>query len=362
MLYTSNFPGRYVQGQNILSRLPEETRKMGRKTFIVAGGTAAKMIIPQVLREWQGKLDAKVENFNGECSDEEIKRLIGKAKSSKCDFVTGIGGGKCLDAAKCVGSALKVPVAIIPTIASTDAPCSAISIIYSPGGCFKRIEYHGRNPNLVMVDSSVICMAPVRFLVSGMGDALSTWFEAQSCQRSCAQNECGGHGLITAFKLSELCYNTLLEYGKLAKDACELKIVTPALEKIIEANTLLSGLGFESAGLASAHSIHNGLTRIKGTHCMYHGEKVAFGTLAGLFLSGHPEKVLDEVYSFCEKVGLPTTFSGIGLKKVSRKELMDAAEGACAEIESIHHEPFSVTKETVLAAMIAADAYGKNRI
>lgn len=361
MLYTANFPGRYLQGQNILSKLPEETRKIGRKAFIIAGGSAVKVILPPFLKEWKGKLDVKVEKFSGECSDEEIQRLIGKAKSSKYDFVAGIGGGKCLDSAKCVGSALKIPVVILPTIASTDAPCSAISIIYSPEGCFKRIEYHGRNPNLVMVDSCVICMAPVRFLVSGMGDALSTWFEAQSCQRSCAWNECGGHGLITAFKLSELCYNTLLDYGKSARDACELKIVTPALEKIIEANTLLSGLGFESAGLASAHSIHNGLTRIKGTHCMFHGEKVAFGTLAGLFLSGNSEKVLDEVYGFCEKVGLPTTFSGIGLKKVSRKELMNAAEGACAEIESIHHEPFPVTTEMVLAAMLAADAYGKKR-
>jgi len=363
MFYTANFPGRYIQGQNILSRLPDETAKMGgRKIFVIAGGTAADKILPRALKEWKGEIDAKVEKFRGECSDEEIKRLIGKAKGSKYDIVAGIGGGKCLDSAKCVGSALKKPVVIIPTIASTDAPCSAVSIVYSEGGCFKRVEYHGRNPDLVLLDSSIICMAPVRFLVSGMGDALSTWFEAQSCQRSCAGNECGGLGLTSAFKLSELCYNTLLEYGVLAKDACELKIVTPALERIIEANTLLSGLGFESAGLASAHSIHNGLTRIKGTHGMFHGEKVAFGTLAGLFLYGHPKSVLDEVYGFCEKVGLPTTLAGIGLKKVSRSELMDAAEGACAEIESIHKEPFPVASEAVLAALIAADAYGKKRI
>lgn len=361
MLYTSNFPGRYLQGQNILSTLPDETRKIGRKAFIIAGGSAAEVILPPFLKEWKGKLDVKVEKFRGECSEEEIQRLTGKAKSANYDFIAGVGGGKCLDSAKCVGSALKVPVVIVPTIASTDAPCSAVSVIYTPDGCFKRVEYHGRNPNLVMVESNVICMAPVRFLISGMGDALSTWFEAQSCQRSYAVNECGGHGTLTSFKLAELCYDTLLEYGKLAKDACELKIVTPALEKIIEANTLLSGLGFESAGLASAHSIHNGLTRIKETHCMYHGEKVAFGTLTGLFLSGYPEKVLDEVYGFCENVGLPTTFSGIGLKKVSRKELMNAAEGACAETESIHHEPFPVTKEAVFAAMLAADAYGEKR-
>lgn len=361
MLYTSNFPGRYIQGQNILQNLPDETAKMGKNAFIIAGGTASGTILPPLLKTWKSRLDAKVEKFSGECCDEEIKRLLGKCKGSKFDFVVGVGGGKCLDSAKCVGTALKIPVVIIPTIASTDAPCSAVSVIYSSGGCFKRVEYHGRNPFLVAVDSSVICKAPKRFLVSGMGDALSTWFEAQSCRRASSLNECGGHGLLTAFALAELCYNTLLEYGPAAAAACELQVVTPALEKIIEANTLLSGLGFESAGLASAHAIHNGLTRLKGTHAMFHGEKVAFGTLAGLFLSGYSGKVLDDVYGFCERVGLPTTFQDIGLKKVSRKELMDAAEGSCAPGESMHHEPFPVTAEAVRDAMIAADAYGRTR-
>lgn len=56
--------------------------------------------------------------------------------------------------------------------------------------------------------------------------------------------------------------------------------MTPALEHIVEANILLSGLGFESGGLASCHAIHNGFTVLEQTHKYYHGEKVAFGTLA----------------------------------------------------------------------------------
>jgi hypothetical protein len=41
-----------------------------------------------------------------------------------------------------------------------------------------------------------------------------------------------------------------------------------------EANTLLSGLGFESGGLAPAHSIHNDPTSLVGSHCYWHGEEV----------------------------------------------------------------------------------------
>lgn len=44
--------------------------------------------------------------------------------------------------------------------------------------------------------------------------------------------------------------------------AAEQHVVTPALERVIEANTYLSGVGFESGGLAAAHAVHNGLTAI----------------------------------------------------------------------------------------------------
>jgi glycerol dehydrogenase len=54
----------------------------------------------------------------------------------------------------------------------------------------------------------------------------------------------------------------------------------------VEANILLSGIGFESGGLGAAHSVHNGLTALAPTHAFYHGEKVAFGVLAGLQLTG----------------------------------------------------------------------------
>ncbi len=39
---------------------------------------------------------------------------------------------------------------------------------------FKRYLMIPRNPTLVLVDSSIIAAAPVRFLVSGIGDALAT--------------------------------------------------------------------------------------------------------------------------------------------------------------------------------------------
>ena len=92
----------------------------------------------------------------------------------------------------------------------------------------------------------------------------------------------GRVGSMSAYALARLCYDTLLNYGTAAKLACEAGVVTPALEHIVEANTLLSGLGFESGGLSGAHAIHNGLTIVPETHHFWHGEKVAIGTLAAV--------------------------------------------------------------------------------
>ena len=66
------------------------------------------------------------EYFNRECSKTEINRLVAVMNEKGCDVVIGIGGGKILDTAKAVAYYKEVPVLICPTIASTDAPCSAL--------------------------------------------------------------------------------------------------------------------------------------------------------------------------------------------------------------------------------------------
>ena len=355
------FPGRYVQQAGALRELGEEVSRLGTRVLIVAGGTAEKSIIPAHRASWSERFQATIEHFGGECSDEAITRLGVIAKNQQCDVVIGMGGGKAIDTAKAVGNEVGARVAIVPTIASTDAPTSAVSVIYTSEGAVSHYRFIPRNPDLVLVDTSVIAQAPVRFLVAGMGDALATWFEAESCRRSFSENQCGGLGTLAAYSLARLCYDTVLEYGIAAKTSCEQNVVTPALEHIVEANTLLSGLGFESGGLATAHAIHNGLTRLQGTHAYYHGEKVAIGVLSGLFLTDSDSELIDKVYKFSESVGLPTMLNEIGIGGATDDDLRVVAEAACAEGETIHHEPCPVSPDVVIAALKTADQFGCNR-
>jgi len=355
------FPGKYIQGAGAIGELPALIELLGKQGLILASPSAKNKILPSCGLDANGRPSIPVELFRGECCEEELSRLAAVLAKNHVDVLVGMGGGKTIDTAKIAADRAGIPAIIVPTIASTDAPCSGCAILYSKDGVFESVFYQKANPAAVIVDLAIIAAAPVRFLVAGMGDALATWFEARSCVRTQSPNECGGLCTTVGLHIAKLCYETLLQYGPAAKIACERHLATPALDHIVEANILKSGLGFESAGLAAAHAIHNGLTALAETHAFYHGEKVAFGTVAGLQLADAPPDESEAVYGFCETVGLPTTLADIGLGGASREYLMKAAEKTCAPGQSVHHEAGVMTPEKVLDSMLAADAIGRAR-
>lgn len=364
-------PCKYVQGEDELLNLGYFVKTFGNSALLIAHKDDIARVRDQ-LDATSKKYGITLEegNFQGECSRQEIDRLKKLAQDKKCDCTIGLGGGKAIDTAKCTaeGNAL----IIVPTIAATDAPTSHSAVIYTPEGAFEDYAYFKQSPDVVLIDTKVIAQAPVRFLVSGMGDALSTYFEARATRLAYAQVNAGlpcgfregftkpAFATNTAFALAELCYKTLLEDGKLAKDACERKQITKSFENIIEANILLSGLGFESGGLAAAHAIHDGLTLLEGTHKYYHGEKVAFGTIVQLILEKADKTELYEVLDFCLDVGLPVCLADIGVDSITQEELAAVAEKACIPEESIHSMPFAVSADNVAAAIMTADKIGSD--
>ena len=355
-------PGKYVQGRGELKRIGTYTGSLGKNFLVLASKGGMERCKTQIEAGFAGtESTLTFEEFNKECSKTEIDRLVAICRENNCDAIIGIGGGKLLDTAKAAAYYYEnAPVVIVPTIASTDAPCSALSVIYTEDGVFQEYLVLPRNPNLVIVDSAVIASAPVRLLVAGMGDALATYFEARACRASGAGNMTGLKPPLSALALAELCYKTLIQDGLNAKIAVEQNSVTSAVENIIEANTLLSGIGFESGGLAGAHAIHNGFTVLPQCHHLYHGEKVAFGTLTQMVLENLPDNEIYEVLDFCHSVGLPVTLSEMGIKEIKPEEIRAVAEAACAEGETIHNMPTPVTVEDMYGAILTADGLGKN--
>lgn len=362
MLSVFSCPSRYTQGPNATTRLGTEIATLGLTgPLLVLATPSAMRLLSDTWRASFGEsgIEYAVFGFGGECSRAEIDRVVEAAREAKARAVVGAGGGKALDTARAAAAALGLAVVCCPTVASSDAACSALSVIYDEAGTVEEIRTYGRNPDLVLVDTEVIARAPARFLVAGMGDALATVFEARACALSKAKNARGGGSTRTAQALAELCYRTLLDDGVEALAAAREHAVTPAFERVVEANTLLSGLGFESAGLAAAHSVHNGLSVAPATRAFLHGEKVAFGTLVHLVLEGASRRQLDEVLGFSTSVGLPVTLAGVGLPNPGEDLLESIAVRATAAGETIHNEPFPVTPAMVSRAILEADATGR---
>ena len=354
-------PARYTQGPHATEQLGAEIRALGLEgpAFLVAGRSAIRLLSGTWSKTFvTSGMRHAIFPFGGECTAQEIQRGCRAARKANAHVVIGAGGGKVLDTARAIASTLSLPVVNCPTIASSDAPCSALSVIYTDAGEWEEYRIYRRNPDLVLVDTAVIARSPARHLVAGMGDALATWFEAKACADTGAKNMRGGASTCSALALAELCYKTLLADGVAAIEALHHQEPNDAFEHLVEANTLLSGLGFESSGLAAAHAIHNGLTTAAGTHEHMHGEKVAFGLITQLMLESQPKSVVEEVLAFSNSVGLPTTFADIGIGNPSQELLEGVARRATAAGETIHNEPMMVTPALVLEAMRAADSAG----
>ncbi len=170
-------PGRYVQGRDAVRRLGEELEQLQSEKPLILRDAVVEDIMGDALEGLEGAFSV---DFNGECSPEEIDRVAEEARSGGADAVVGIGGGKTMDTAKAVAHPAGLPLVIVPTIASTDAPTSSLSVVYDEDGAFKEYRFFGRNPDAVIVDTEVNARAPVRFLVAGMGNGLSTYFEADA--------------------------------------------------------------------------------------------------------------------------------------------------------------------------------------
>ena len=210
----------------------------------------------------------------------------------------------------------------------------------------------------MIVDTAIIAAAPERYLVAGMGDAMATWYEARACLLNPAGTTMvGARPTVAACAIGEVCAATLFAQGSAAAAAVAAHTVNEALETVVEANTLLSGLGFESGGLAAAHAVAQSYTAIPTVHANYlHGEMVAMGTLAHLMLESRPDEAA-RVGEFFATVGLPVHLGQLSLDAGDSAALDTITMGTLA-FPFIANMPQPVTADLVRSAVLDAHRLG----
>lgn len=348
-------PPRYVQGVGVLSELGSHVERLGTTALVITDDVVHDIVVDAVGESFSATATTyQAVVFGGECTDSEITRLSEIARERDADVIVGAGGGKAIDVAKAVRGRVGGALVSLPTVASTDAPTSGISVVYSEDGRLAGGIVHDRRPDLVLVDTAVVANAPTRWFVSGVGDALATRFEVVATVESGGETVAGGQPTRAGIALAEQCYEVLRSSAPTAVTAVNDGTVTDAVEETTEAIVLLSGLGFENGGLAAAHAVHDGITSTVETDAT-HGEKVCFGLLTQLVLEGQETPAVRDVARFASDVGLPVTLDGIGVPA----DRVDAiAEAACGDNTSIGNQPGNPTREDVAAALVGADDVG----
>ncbi|MGO1173707.1 MAG: iron-containing alcohol dehydrogenase, partial [Actinomycetaceae bacterium] len=186
-------PSRYSQGRGAMARIGAELARLGSVPMIVADDVVWGIVGETVTASLEAEgLPVHRVGFTGYATAAAIDSLAARAGELGADVVAGVGGGSVIDAVKAAGHLAGTRWASVPTIASTDAPCSALSVVYTEDGAMEEYRFFPRNPDLVLVDTQLVANAPVRLLVAGIGDALATWPEARAVARAQAGTMAGG--------------------------------------------------------------------------------------------------------------------------------------------------------------------------
>jgi glycerol dehydrogenase len=320
-------PARYVQGRGLLEQVGAELARLG---------SSAVLVIDPMIRALYGEaferscaaasVSLTMLDFGGEASVEEIDRLEREIGVQRPAIVAAVGGGKCMDIGKALGGRLGVRIVSIPTIASNDSPTSHVYVLYDADHRLLRVEKLPRNPDLVLVDIDVIARAPAHLLVAGIGDALVKKYEVEQCVGVQGRNVFGSRPSMAALAMARGCYDILRADTTAALAAVRAQTPNDALERVVEACVLMSGLSFESGGLSIAHAMTRGLSAVKPLASAMHGYQVAYGVTVQIFLEGRDQAFRADHARFCREAGLPLSLAEMGLPDPSADQLDTIAD------------------------------------
>lgn len=290
--------------------------------------------------------------YGGEACMENVQRLAGIPEVQSADMIFAVGGGKALDTCKVLGVELGKKVFTFPTIASTCAATTAVSILYHKNGQFDRPFFLPAPAAHAFIDTGVIAAAPTRYMWAGLGDTYAKFFESTMSSR--LDELCHYHAL--GVQVSHGCLQPLLRYGASAMETHKAGKVSDELEQVIL--TIIATTGIASILLTAdriidyntglAHAIFYALTSfpelgIERDHL--HGEVVGFGVLVLLLVDGQRER-FDELYAFNRSVGLPTAIEDIGISESDLKRIIPRV----LEMHDIDHNPYPITESMLVNA------------
>lgn len=358
--YSISLPS-YSIGIHAYDTISDICRKFGKQAVLIGGGRALAAAEEKIRAGMGTELSAPPALlYGGEASKENIASLAAARKVQEADMLFAVGGGKALDTCKALAQQLDKPVFAFPTIASTCAATTAVSILYHSDGSFSHPCFLKRPPVHTFIDTSILASAPDRYMWAGMGDTYAKYYESTVS----ARGETLAHYYALGIAASKMCLDPILCWGAQALADNRVGQATDAFEQVALAIIVTTGIASilltaehtidYNTGLA--HAIFYALTsypHIEKNHL--HGEVVGFSVLL-LLLADEQMEAFAAMYRFMREVGLPTSPEDIQL---TREEVLDVIPKVCA-MPDIAHNPYPVTIQLLTDAFEKLESYNVN--
>ena len=341
----------YSIGENVGKEIADVCNRHGKKMLLIGGEKALAAGKERLL---SALADTEIEIvdmvlFGSDCTYDNIHKWASYAKECGADMIMGMGGGKALDTAKGAGYEADLPVFTYPTIASTCAATTALSVVYRADGSFDSFYFYERPAYHCFIDLTIIANAPDQYLQAGMGDTIGKFFECHFAARGDKLQ----HSSALGREISNMCYAPLLEYGEQALKDCRSHEASVSLKQAVLANIVSTGLVslmvLDEYNCAIAHSVYYALVLLPGFEDKYlHGNVVAYGVLVQLLVDHDREEAL-KLKEFLQKLDIPTTLKEMEVP-VDRGYLKDVLHETVTGPD-MEHIPYEVTEDMIFVAM-----------
>ncbi|AKR09218.1 alcohol dehydrogenase [Bacillus thuringiensis] len=194
-------PKSVLYGRNSLEKLGEQSKKLGKRAFIVTDTIMEKLGYVEKCIQQLNKKSITVSTYNkvdAEPTNIHVLEVLSLCKEEKCDFIIGIGGGSCIDAAKAVavlytnGGEVEdyvqkdidiennpLPLIAIPTTSGTGSEVTSVAVITNKKTDVKMMMKHPSFiPKVAIIDPVLTSSLPPQITAATGIDALCHAIEA----------------------------------------------------------------------------------------------------------------------------------------------------------------------------------------
>lgn len=348
------FPGSVLRGRGAIKHLGAMCGRLGQRALLVGGERGIASVEEKVADQLDQQMVSYLghEKLNGQCCEEEIKRLADRFKRQGVEVVIATGGGRALDTAKAAGVLCNIPVVTLPSIAGTCSAVTPLAFRYHQNGQFRDMFPLACGPAAVVIDADLLANSPLHWLSAGMGDTLAKWYEYRAISDLNLLSGLAG----VARTNSELCYTLIKRYGGEACEAIRTGQANVALEQVLDAIFLYAGLTSimsNGAHTGAAHALYDGFTACAKTRPVAHGLLVGFGNLCLLALENRSDAELLEAIDLARACTIPLDLNAVagGLDEADLQLIVEQSLRA----PDMANMPMEVTNQQMREAFIRVE-------